>query len=349
MVNEHADHGAKRFIQPTLRDVAERAGVSTATVSRCLNTPDRVVEKTREKVLRAVHDLGYAPNFSARALAAKSTNTIGAIVPTMENAIFARALQAFQEELDRNGFTLLLASSSYRADLEAQQIKALAARGVDGLLLIGHDREQALYSFLDERELPHVVAWSFDRDAQRVCVGFDNYKAMSALMERVMDYGHKRIGLIAADIVENDRSRERVAAVFDTARRRVGDAAELRSVEVPYSIASGRDAFLQLMAEPEPPTVVVCGNDVLAAGALEAARHSGLRVPQDVSITGFDDLELARVCQPMLTTVHVPHREMGRCAAQQLVRSIKGGGPAHSQELQVTVEERETLGPAATS
>src|SRR6056297_868053 len=105
---------------PTLADVARRAGVSTATVSRCLNSPDQVIERTRTRVMQAVKDLGYAPNFSARALAAKHTNTIGAVIPTMENAIFARGIQAFQEELGRHGKTLLIASSAYKSDLEEE-------------------------------------------------------------------------------------------------------------------------------------------------------------------------------------------------------------------------------------
>ena len=106
---------------PTVEDVARHAGVSTATVSRCLNMPHRVTEQTRERVMDAVRELGYAPNFGARALAAKRTNTFGAIIPTMENAIFARGLQAFQEELHANGVTMLVASSSYEPDLEEEQ------------------------------------------------------------------------------------------------------------------------------------------------------------------------------------------------------------------------------------
>ena len=145
---------------PTLEDVARLSGVSTATVSRCLNLPNRVSEAARTRVLSAVAELGYSPNFGARALAAKRTNTIGAIIPTMENAIFARALQAFQEELRQNGVTMLVASSSYKPELEAEQIRTLVARGADGLLLIGHQRDPSLYEFLEKQGVPVLVAWS---------------------------------------------------------------------------------------------------------------------------------------------------------------------------------------------
>ena len=150
---------------PTLEDVARRAGVSTATVSRCLNEPARVTDATRERVTDAVAALGYSPNFGARALAARRTRTIGAVIPTMEHAIFARALQAFQEALQAKGFTLLVASSSYQPDLEEEQIRALVARGAEGLLLVGHDRPERVYEFLEMQNVPALIAWAFHRSS----------------------------------------------------------------------------------------------------------------------------------------------------------------------------------------
>ena len=159
---------------PTLDDVAKLAKVSTATVSRCLNNPDRVVEATRQRVLSAVDTLGYTPNFAARVMAAKRTSTIGAIIPTMENAIFARGLQAFQEELHQHGYTLLVSSSAYKPDIEEEQIRTLIARGADALLLIGHDRASRIYDDLERRKIPALIAWSYLPDAHFPSVGFDN-------------------------------------------------------------------------------------------------------------------------------------------------------------------------------
>ena len=127
---------------PTLDDVARRAGVSTATVSRCLNLPDRVRPETRARVEAAVAELGYTPHFAGRALASNRTNTIGAVIPTMENAIFALGLQVLQDELSASDVTLLVATSHYDAQREADQIRALLARGVDGLVLIGEARPE---------------------------------------------------------------------------------------------------------------------------------------------------------------------------------------------------------------
>ena len=131
------------FAKPTLDDVARAAGVSTATVSRCLNAPDRVIATTRERVMQAVEALGYTPDFGGRALASRRTNTVGAIIPTMDNAIFARGLQSFQEALSRFGKTLLVASSGYSPAREREQMEVMASRGVDGLLLIGSARPEA--------------------------------------------------------------------------------------------------------------------------------------------------------------------------------------------------------------
>lgn len=331
---------------PTLADVAQLAGVSTATVSRCLNTPDRVSEDTRRRVLDAVRQLGYAPNFGARALASRRTDTFGAIIPTMEAAIFARGLQAFQDELGRHGITLLVASSSYSPELEEEQIRALVARGADALLLIGHDRTPESYAFLAKQRTPHVHAWTFDASREFQSIGFDNGKAMARLTHKVLDLGHRNIGLISAPRVGNDRARQRCEGVREALATRGLPPDSLRLIETPYSIANGAAAFEELMSQDTRPTAVMCGNDVLAAGALSRARKMGLRVPQDVSVTGYDDIDIAEIVTPALTTVHVPHRAMGRGAARMLVAMRNGEDPGPSVELEATIAERESLGPA---
>lgn len=327
---------------PTLADVAERAGVSTATVSRCLNTPDRVIERTRERVMRAVQELGYAPNFNARALAARRSSTFGAVIPTMENAIFARGLQAFQEELHRHGITLLVASSQYQPEVEEEQVQALVARGADALLLIGYDRSKALYDFLRKRGVPVAVAWAFDPNTSLATIGFDNHAAMSELAEIVLEKGHRKIAVISANLQGNDRARARVEAIH-SAMQQAGIAEAPRLVEVTYGVETGAQAFREIMTSGPKPTVVMCGNDVIAVGAMQAAREMGLSVPDDVSITGFDDIELARVVTPALTTVHVPHKEMGLRAAQMLVAMTKEGAAPQAQKLTTTVAFRGTL------
>lgn len=325
---------------PTLKDVAAQARVSTATVSRCLNTPDKVVAKTRDKVMRAVRDLGYAPNFSARSLAARRTQTIGAVIPTMENAIFAQGLQAFQERLGEDGFMMLVASSSYDPEVEAEQIRALVARGADGLLLIGHDRDPGIYRFLETQSVPALIAWAYDDE--RLSIGFDNRTAMEKLAAHALALGHRRIGVISAPTDGNDRARGRIEGIRDAIRAARLNADDLMIEETEYGVLNGADAFDRLMGV-QRPTLVICGNDVLAAGALRRAVERGISVPGDVSITGFDDIELARLVTPKLTTVQVPHRQMGEAAAEMLIGMANGNPPVKGMCLSTRIRHGGTL------
>lgn len=333
---------------PKLEDVAMAAGVSTATVSRCLNAPDRVQEGTKLRVFDAIKVLGYTPNFGARVMAAKRTFTIGAIIPTMENAIFARGLQAFQEELHKRGYTLLVSSSAYRPDIEEEQIRKLVARGADGLLLIGEDRDEAIYRYLKRQEVSALIAWTYSSDAPLPCVGFDNRRSMRSLAEDVLKLGHDRIGVISGLIEGNDRARLRMQGIKEALASNGLDPGKLAVIETSYEIESGATAFDQLMALEQPPTAIMCGNDVLAVGAHKRARESNINVPGDISITGFDDIELARIVDPALTTVHVPHREMGRQAARTLVDLVEDSGTPCSIQLQTSVRRRGSLGRCKT-
>lgn len=330
---------------PTIDDVARQAGVSTATVSRCLNEPERVSVKTRTKVDTVIAQLGYAPNFGAQALASNRTNTIGAVVPTIDNAIFARGLTAFQQVLSQSGVTLLVANSDYQPVKEYEQIRALAGRGVDGLLLIGRHRSAESHAFLREREIPFVLAWTTDSAPETVFAGFDNRSAARAMAHKVLGLGHRQLGIISAPRSENDRAADRVAGIIECVRSEGPGFEDPAIIECAYALDAGADAFGRLMRADPPPTAILCGNDVLAAGALGEARRLGLDVPGDVSIVGFDDIDLSRATAPQLTTVHVPHRRMGRAAAELLLSMRKGQRELKSVTFETEIVMRESLGP----
>lgn len=295
--------------------------------------------------MKAITSLGYSPNFGAKAMADKRTNTIGAIIPTMENAIFARGLQAFQEELRRHGFTMLVASTSYRPDIEEEQIRALVGRGADALLLIGHDRAPSVYEFLETQGVPALVTWAYDVDAPRPSVGFDNRSSMRDMAAEVIRLGHTKLALISAVTTGNDRAMERHSGILDAMQAAGQDPRDLCCLETKYGIEEGAIAFDAVLAGPITPTVVFCGNDVLAVGAMRRARELGIDVPRDVSIIGFDDIELAQVANPPLTTVHVPHREMGRRAGLALAQLVKNGTALERVKLETTPMFRGTLAP----
>jgi len=323
---------------PTLEDVAGAAGVSTATVSRCLNEPERVADATRSRILSAVDRLGYSPNFGARALATRRSDIVGAVIPTMANAIFARGLQAFEETLGEQGLTLLVATSGYEPDVEEARIRTLVARGARGLLLIGQQRRATVYRFLQQHGIPVVIAWSHSAQSLRSCVGFDNAAAMSALTRQGLALGHRRLACISAERGPNDRARERVRGALHAVEQAGLDPAAVAIMESPYDIEAAGEAFERLMALDPHPTLVLCGNDVQAVGAMSAARRVGLRVPEDVSITGFDDLEIAGAVHPGLTTVRVPHREMGIEAARTMAMHLSDDQPLPPQRIALAAD-----------
>lgn len=330
---------------PTIDAVAALAGVSTATVSRALNRPEAVREALRKKVESAVARLGYVPHAGARALMLRRSGTVGAVFPTVDNAIFAKAIDALQHRLAQSDTQLLIATSDYDMDSEMRQAINLVGCGADALALCGFCQRPELIQFLRQRGLPCVHVMVQAGDADSICVGFDNAAAMAQATRYLIGQGHRRIAMLAGITAHNDRAAARVVGV-----RRALKAAGLtlpahRLVERRYALADAREGLRQLLARPPAPTAVVCGNDVLAFGAILEAQQLGLNVPGDLSIVGFDDLELARHLQPALTTVHVPASEMWSAAADHLLAALQGQEVPRQTKIEVSLIVRDSTGP----
>jgi LacI family transcriptional regulator len=328
---------------PTVDDVAKLAGVSTATVSRCLNNPEKVLQDTRKKVQIAVDELGYTPNFGGRYLASNRSRTMGAIIPTMENAIFARGIQAFQEVLASSGITLLIATSGYDPQREFENIQALVSQGAEGLLLIGAARPKKTYEFLQRRNIPHVIAWNHRQDGEHLYVGFNNYVAMQALTQTVLKMGHRQIAMIAGPATNNDRIEDRISGARAAIAKNHDASLIIKSSPTSSSPILSGQAFEELMAQDIRPTVIMCSNDALAVGAIMRAKEMNISVPGEVSITGFDDIDVAEIVTPSLTTVHVPHRHMGEAAATLLLNIRAGKPDQKSIKLDTRIVLRDSL------
>lgn len=328
---------------PTLEDVASKTGVSTATISRVLNMPDKVAPKTRSKVEAAIEELGYTPNFGGRALASDKSNTVGAVIPTMYNAMYANGIQAFEETLTEAGVTLLIATSNFDVEQEERHIRSLVAHGADGLLLVGNERPTASTAFLEKRDIPFVTTWAISKETAQPFVGFDNYKASYDATCEVLGAGHRKIALLSGITHSNDRARDRHQGAVDAIQNANLGASITAIEEARYLLDDGKAAFNQIWSAKEKPTVVICGNDVLAAGAMIAAREHGLSVPDDISFIGFDDIGVASAVSPALTTVHVPQIEMGKAAATMLLALISGLGEIKSIELDARLIQRGSL------
>ena len=328
---------------PTLEDVALAARVSTATISRSINTPTKVAKATHERIQKTIETLGYTPHFGGRALASNRTNTIGAVIPSMSNAMFANGIQAFQEELSDAGVTMLVASTGYSTEAEFTQIRSLMTHGADGLLLIGTDRPKKTTDFLALRGVPYVISWCYKDDPTQLFVGFDNQKAAFEMATCVLEYGHRNVAMIAGISKDNDRVKNRIAGVKNAINGFGHGARLLRIVESPYLLAESANAFDEIMKGPDVPSVIICGNDVLAAGAITRARECGVSVPKQLSVTGFDDIGLALVVDPALTTVRVPQIEMGKAAARVLLSKLTGDDTISSLEFKTEVVLRSSL------
>ena len=307
-----------------LADVARLAKVSTATVSRALTLPHKVKGHTLDRVQQAARTLGYVAHGAARALASRRTRTIGAVIPTLDNAIFANTIHALQTTLDAAGYVLLLASHEFDAGVEARVTRTLIERGVDGLVLLGTTHHPDIYRMIGANGVPYVLTWAFDESGNHPCVGFDNRAAAVRMANYLLDLGHRRFAMISGITAQNERAQERLAGVRAALAARGITLPAERVVEKPYTHTGGREGLREVMAGRGQPTAVICGNDVLAIGAVAECHLQGLAVPADVSITGFDDMEIAALMTPALTTVHFPTSDLGAYAANHLLLRLEG-------------------------
>lgn len=330
---------------PTLQDVAARAGVSPATASRCLNAPARVRPASRARVEQAIAELGYVMRGSARALKTQRSFTVGAIIPTIDNAIFARGVQSLQNALMDAGYTLLLASSNYDPERELEQARSLVVRGIDAMMLVGEYHAPALYTLLDQMKIPFVNTWTYHASGGHPCVGFDNQESAAQVASYLLDLGHRNIAAAVGVTAGNDRQAERLAGVRAALARHGLNLAPGGVLECRFTISDGRQAMRHLMSLNPRPTAVICAMDVLAFGALFECRDMGIGVPEEVSVTGFDDLELSSELKPALTTVRVPSEDMGRRAAEYLLARIAGESPPKITKLATSLVVRDSTGP----
>jgi LacI family transcriptional regulator len=330
-----------------LADVARVARVSTATVSRALTQPDKVKAATAARIRQAVQALGYVAHGAARALASRRTRTVGAVIPTLDHAIFANTTHALQKTLDEAGYTLLLACHEFDAAAEARMTQALIERGVDGLVLLGTSHHPSVFQMMETHHLPYVLTWALDASGKHPCVGFDNRAAAIRMTRYLLELGHREFAMISGITEGNERAGERLGGVREALAAAGLRLPPERVVEKPYTLPAGREGLREVLRAHPRPTAVVCGNDVLAIGALAECQSAGLAVPQQVSVTGFDDLEMAAVVAPGLTTVHFPTAELGVHAAQNLLARLGGREAPARTELPVELVVRGSAAPPA--
>jgi LacI family transcriptional regulator len=332
-------------IRPAAADVARLAGVSTATVSRALNKPDQVDADTRRRVLDAVARLRYLPHGAARSLRSRQSMMVGAVVPSFDYALYARTTSALQQRLAEEGYSLVLAENRYDPGAELRLATRLIQLGVDAFMFVGLDHEPMLYAMLADYGRPWVLTWGVDPRRVHPSIGFDNQAATRAITRHLLALGHRRLGLISAPIAGNDRARSRGAGVRE-ALAEAGLALDERHVRLTsISLSAAETAMAELLALKDRPTAFVATNDVFAVGAMVACRRAGVRIPEDVSITGVDNTDLGATQTPGLTSIRTPIVDIGRAAAEQLIARIAGRSFEPFQLFPVEIVHRQSAGP----
>lgn len=308
----------------TMQDIARATGLSQSTVSRILNRSPTVVpiaEATRERVLAAAKELGYRPNPLARGLRGASTMLLGVIVRDITDVFFAGAIEAATVEASRRGYNLVLGHAHARADEAIALWGVLEARHCDGILLLGDMRDQPrLIEDLAGDSLPVVALWQGSTPMDIPSVTVDNRAGIRAVLDHLTELGHRRIAFVGGRLLGDIKEREEAYVDYLT---ELGLPPQDGDVQHGLNEPAAGAAALELLLDrPDPPTAVVASTDVLALGLLHAAHERGLRVPEQLSITGFDDIALAAYSVPALTTVRMPVREMVEKAIQMALDEI---------------------------
>jgi len=340
--------GSVKTKNPGVRDIARMAGVSTATVSRVLNTRKDVSEPTRHKVKDVIRALNYVPDATARALTVRKTSTIGAIVPTLDNAVYARGLAAAHRHLATKGYTMVLATSDYDPEVELRQAQNLLSRKVDGLILRGADHRPALVELLARQRVPWVSVGSYAPEHPFPTVGIDNRLAAQRAVAHLIELGHTRIGLIASRPLANDRARSRVEGVRAALAQNGIAFAESWYLESDVGLDDARQTARVFLSLADRPTGVVCTSDVIAFGVLIGSASSGVGVPNELSVVGIGDLEWSRHVQPALTTIFIPTDRIWTKASDFLVQTLSGNEFGRHFEYGVELIVRESTAPVGT-
>jgi LacI family transcriptional regulator, repressor for deo operon, udp, cdd, tsx, nupC, and nupG len=310
-----------------IREVAKRAGVSTATVSRVLSRPDIVSPDTRVRVLRAVERLGYAPNSVAKNLRTLRSRKLLVTVPDISNPFFSLILQGIEDTAQRNGYAVLLGDTQHDERREERYARMLKQKEADGLIFLGHRLPKAAATVVQEMApqcAPIVNGCEFSAELGVPSVHIDNAKAAAEAMDHLYSLGHRRIGIVTGPLV-SPLSRDRLQGALLSARRQTEHAEhDLIVMHGDFSIKSGAAAADELLIRRDRPTAAFCFNDEMAMGVIDTARRHNLRLSEDLSIVGFDDIRFAQCVDPPLTTIAQPMREIGEGTARLLLEILNG-------------------------
>jgi DNA-binding LacI/PurR family transcriptional regulator len=337
---------ATEFRRPTINDVAALSGVSKSTVSNVMRGTGSVSEATRAGVLEAIATLGYRPNVTARNLVLRRTNLIGVVVGDLANAFDAELVKRIEQDASASDYTTLVCNTGGHAELEASRIEALLEQRVDGIALLDFTGDRAVLSQLLSERVPVVMVscWSDYAD----CVAVDDVAGIELAVKHLVELGHRRIAHVVDPLMEITTRRARIGA-FERALLRCGITPRSGATVVyDSSDEDGGGEVLALLDGEDPPTAIAAANDYTAIRLLELVERHGLAVPGDLSIVGFDGIDVAGLSRIGLTTVTQPRDELARTAVELLLARILSGHDAPPAQHRLSPElvvRRSTVRP----
>ena len=317
--------------------------MSIATVSRALNGGGPVAARTAARVHRAATALGYRVNAVGRSLVTARTRVLGVMVPTLTNPVFAGSVAGLTLEARRAGYEILLAASDYEAGRELEVVETFLSQRVEGVVLTLTDPDGPAASVVLGAGLPVVLLYNVPKRLKVSYVAVNDRAAADEMVNVLIAAGHRRVAMVAGRFAASDRARRRYDGYL-AAMRRAG-LTPLSLVEVPFVGGNLREALGPLLGSAEPPTALFCSNDLLALAVIDAARQLGWHVPRDLSVAGFDGIEVGRLVRPRLATVVQPIVEMGRTAGELLLAALGSGRAPRHRLLPYELYRGETIAP----
>lgn len=308
----------------TIKDIARMAGVSVSSVSRVINNSKPVNDEIREKVQKLIDETNFRPNALARGLINKTTNLIGVIIPQI-NAISAGLIDGIEEIANKNGYNIILSSSRLDIKRELKALSIFKEKQVEGIIISSVDITDEHIKIIENNELPLVVVGQKTTNYNLPWVDVDNYHSVAETVRFLIQLGHQHIGMIHGPLNDHSAGYERYKGFLDEMESQNLACESRFLIESEFNIESGYKAMEKLFRNEKVPTAIVAASDAIAIGAKNCAEERGFFVPEDLSIIGFDDVEMARSIKPALTTVRVNSIEMGSKSMELLNSILKNG------------------------
>lgn len=307
----------------SIKDVAKEANVSIATVSRVLNNIDVVNEDTKEKVLAAVDKLGYMPNIVARSLKTQKSRTIGIIIPDISNEFYPEVVRGAEDASNIYNYNIILCNTDLDTEKETSYLRVLKEKMVDGIIYMSNSLSEPLLKLLNDLQLPAVLVETVDKDGKLPSVAIDNVKAAFDATEYLIEKGNKRIAYIGSESEKRNASALRYTGYVNALEKYGMDVDEKLIHLGGLKTSDGYNGIKEILSRGKIDALF-CVSDVAAMGAINALRESGLRVPEDVDVIGFNDISMAATFYPKLTTIAQPMYDMGAAGMRMLIKIING-------------------------